>query len=72
MTVHSEGRQAETVGVNTPGAKTLPAPPKKDRATRVEGDPCPQCNEADLEPYGGKHKCPICAYIQPCCQPGLR
>jgi hypothetical protein len=32
-------------------------------------DPCPACNEADLEPAGGKHRCPACGYIQPCCNP---
>lgn len=32
-------------------------------------DPCPQCGEADLEPFGGKHRCPACFYLQPCCQP---
>lgn len=34
------------------------------------GDPCPACGEADLSPEGGKHVCPACHYIQPCCQPG--
>lgn len=31
--------------------------------------PCPQCNEADLEPHGGKYVCPACGYIAPCCDP---
>jgi hypothetical protein len=31
--------------------------------------PCPQCNEADLEARGGKHVCPRCGFILPCCQP---
>lgn len=35
----------------------------------VERDPCPACGEADLVPMGGKHRCPECGYIQPCCQP---
>ena len=34
-----------------------------------EGDPCPSCNEADLEARGGKHICPSCGYCQPCCNP---
>ncbi len=34
-------------------------------------DPCPQCNEADLEPRGPKSVCPGCGYIAPCCQPDL-
>jgi len=33
------------------------------------GDPCPACGEADLEPMGGKHACPECGYLQPCCNP---
>lgn len=33
------------------------------------GDPCPACGRADLEQRGGKHRCPECLYIQPCCQP---
>lgn len=32
-------------------------------------DPCPQCNEADLKPRGGKHVCPRCGYLAPCCDP---
>jgi hypothetical protein len=32
-------------------------------------DPCPECGEADLEQHGGKKVCPVCHYIQPCCQP---
>jgi hypothetical protein len=36
---------------------------------RSPRDPCPQCNEADLEPRGGKHVCPRCGYIAPCCDP---
>ncbi len=32
-------------------------------------DPCPRCNQADLEQEGGKHVCPHCGYTQPCCQP---
>lgn len=31
-------------------------------------DTCPQCGDADLEPMGGKHRCPVCGYLQPCCQ----
>ena len=31
-------------------------------------DPCPRCDQADLEPHGGKHVCPHCGYTQPCCQ----
>lgn len=60
--------------INAPrGERTLPAAPaKRGLSTNVEGDPCPQCWEADLEAYGGKHKCPVCGYLQPCCQPGLR
>jgi len=30
-------------------------------------DICPQCGEADLEPVGAKHRCPVCLYLQPCC-----
>lgn len=33
------------------------------------GDPCPQCGEADLEPFGAKRRCPECGFLQPCCQP---
>jgi predicted RNA-binding Zn-ribbon protein involved in translation (DUF1610 family) len=33
-------------------------------------DPCPQCGEADLVPFGAKHRCLSCGYLQPCCQPG--
>lgn len=32
-------------------------------------DTCPQCGEADLVPEGAKHRCPVCSYIQPCCNP---
>ena len=31
-------------------------------------DTCPSCDQADLEPQGGKHVCPHCGYTQPCCQ----
>jgi transposase len=30
---------------------------------------CPQCGGADLEQRGGKHVCPACGFIQPCCNP---
>lgn len=36
---------------------------------RRQEDPCPQCGEADLEPRGGKHVCPACHFVQPCCNP---
>ena len=32
-------------------------------------DPCPACGKADLEEHGGKHVCPECSYLQPCCNP---
>lgn len=36
---------------------------------RALEDPCPQCAEADLLPFGAKHRCPVCGYLQGCCQP---
>ena len=30
------------------------------------GDPCPSCDEADLEPRGGEYYCPQCGYQAPC------
>jgi hypothetical protein len=35
----------------------------------VTGDTCPQCGEADLVPEGAKHRCPVCRFLQPCCNP---
>jgi hypothetical protein len=32
-------------------------------------DPCPNCNRADLLEAGSKKRCPVCHYIQPCCNP---
>lgn len=32
-------------------------------------DPCPNCQLADLQPHGAKHSCPLCGYLQPCCNP---
>jgi hypothetical protein len=34
-----------------------------------KSDPCPACDQNDLQPHGGKHRCPSCGYLQPCCQP---
>jgi len=28
-------------------------------------EPCPSCDQADLEPQGEKHVCPRCGYTQP-------
>jgi len=32
-------------------------------------EPCPQCGEADLRPYGNgsKWSCPRCFFVLPCC-----
>jgi len=32
--------------------------------------PCPQCERADLVRKGGKDQCPVCHYLQPCCDGG--
>ena len=32
--------------------------------------PCPQCERADLVRKGGKDQCPVCFYLQPCCDGG--
>ena len=43
-----------------------------ERASACGGgvpDTCPQCGEADLVPEGAKHRCPVCHFIQPCCNP---
>lgn len=34
-----------------------------------EGDDCPRCNQAEMESFGGKLRCPACFYLQPCCNP---
>ncbi len=36
-----------------------------------QAEPCPRCNQADLEPFanGSKWRCPACYYLAPCCQP---
>ena len=31
---------------------------------------CPQCERADLVRKGGKDQCPVCFYLQPCCDGG--
>jgi hypothetical protein len=37
--------------------------------SRVPGSlDCPGCNEAELEPFGGKYRCPRCFLIIPCCE----
>lgn len=30
-------------------------------------DCCPDCGQADLEPYGSKWRCPQCGFLEPCC-----
>src|SRR5215475_13710107 len=39
---------------------------------RAGGEPCPQCGESDLRPYGNGSKwaCPRCYFIVPCCEGG--
>ncbi len=32
--------------------------------------PCPACERADLVRKGGKDQCPVCFYLQPCCDGG--
>jgi len=36
------------------------------------GEPCPACQQADLEPYGNGSKwiCPKCYFLLPCCEGG--
>ena len=39
---------------------------------RAGGEPCPQCGESDLRPYGNGSKwaCPRCYFIVSCCEGG--
>jgi hypothetical protein len=41
-------------------------------ACPAPADICPQCNEADLRPYGNGSKwvCPACFFLLPCCEGG--
>ncbi|MGI8880375.1 MAG: hypothetical protein ACR2KJ_07700 [Jatrophihabitans sp.] len=43
-----------------------------DSSCSTSTEPCPQCGDADLAPYGNGSKwlCPKCYFLMPCCEGG--
>jgi conjugative relaxase-like TrwC/TraI family protein len=66
------GRQADAAGRGGRAAKGRSISGiRKDLPKGPAGivlDPCPSCDQADLEPQDCKRVCPHCGYTQPCCE----